>query len=101
MAIKIDCVEEVLKRYKDKRPVCENIKRHEFLTFDHETKLGNTWLLITFWYDSMSGLTVRKIVNKKDIFKDATERYREHSNVKNVEKFFDNEIKKSFENASF
>lgn len=95
MAIELDCVEDVLRNHMYRHPICENIIRmNDSLIFEHETRLPNgDWLLIIYQYILTSELTVDKIFNEEELFKDVTEEYKNHPNVVSAMQLINEEIK--------
>jgi len=95
LASALDCVEDVLMNHMYRPPICENIIRmNDALIFEHETRLPNgNWLLIIYRYNFTSELTVDKIFDEEELFKDATEEYKNHPNVVAAMHLINEEIK--------
>ena len=95
MASELDCVEDVLMNHMYRPPICENIIRmNDSLIFEHETRLPNgNWLLIIYRYSFTSELTVDKIFDEEELFKDVTEEYKNHPNVVGAMQLINEEIK--------
>jgi hypothetical protein len=92
MVSKIDCVEEILNKNRNRHPRFEKISRSDdTITFKHESVRLPTGkrLCIDIEYNPTSSFKIRKIIDKDDIYTDATEKYKKDDYVKGILQILD------------